>query len=534
MATAEKVPRGFRSPEVAEMGKLHLRGNIAPSAWCQHITNKRGNADWTAIHILAEIVGWWRPPKETPEGKLPKPRFSGRARHTEDDRLVMECPYDDLAREFNISCRMAKRAVRKLEDEGFLEVYQLSIRVGGQVLNNVIHVRPVAAAIDRITPSPGQEEIPFRPSTDSGQDEAGEKPSENAETSAGEPADSSGDAKKGTAAEEETDPYEEAASSVIPATEVLEAEGLGHLLPTLEERAEMTTAPQEMATAGATPAQNAPPSPPTKWGEGPPTKTGQGPPTFQGEAPPTQEGDVRANCSTSSNLAKSSAAGGSGNPNRDRTPPPPEEGAERRIGSQKMKTLRRAYSHATDRLNADDNQPAVVAEFVKRVIGPEGLPHSDDGKVRFGFIGKVIKEVGGAKLVLYRLSQHLAGQRTEIPIDDVFAYVLGAYGRGGKNKSLALRRREMRQKRKEEREQKRKASPEAKETPEAPGKAAEEAPDERSANEGGETPPADKDSVSDIVDSVIRDIEEKEDGNRPSRAHRLRSKFWGEDSNADD
>lgn len=494
---AKDISPGFRSEDVAEIGTLHLVGNISPTAWCSHITNGRGNPDWKAIQVLAEILGWWRPPKDSPEGRLPKPRFMKKARQTEDGTLVMECPYEDLARTFNISRDMAKKAVRKLEKEGLVEVYQLSIRVGGQILNNVIHVRPLARAIERITPSPGQETLPFKPKDPEG-DEAG------AEENAAE------ENAQGAGQENEPDPYQQAASGILPAEEVLRTEGLGHLLPTIEAKAALVPSPPNHA-----------PPPPTLQGEGPPEK--------QGEAPPTQGGDVLTNYANCSNSTKCSAPKNDGDsPKRDRTPDAPD--AEPSISSEKKETVRQAYRHAVKRIKAGDNQPLIVAEFVRATAGPDRLPRfeegPDEGKIRFGYIGKAIKEVGGAKLFIYRLSEHLAGERMPIT-GDMIAYMLGAHGRGGSNisRTKARQDRAMEAYRARKREWARQsasqnAAPGADGPEDGSGKAA-----------GGEAQEESSFDVSALVESVkqrIDDSEKRKAENKKRRIEERRDDFWGD------
>lgn len=488
------IPPGFRSADVAEVGTLHLVGNITPNAWCQHITNGRGNPDWTAIQVLAEIVGWWRPPKDAPDERLPRPRFAKKARHTEEGTLVMECPYEDLARTFNISRRMAKKAVRKLEKEGLVEVYQLSIRVGGQILNNVIHVRPLARAIERITPSPGQETLPFQPAEEeAAEEEAADENAadENADEAAGEEA-------------EESDPYQQAAAGILPAEEVIKAEGLGHLME----------AAREKATLAPSPLKQTPP---------PLTFRGEGPPSFQGEAPPTQRGDVLSNYANYSNSTKCSAPKNDGsNPKRDRTPDAPD--AEQSIPEKKKELLRRAYRHATTRLADDDNQPAVVAEFVCKVLGPDRLPRFEEGehkgKIRYGYIGKAIKDIGGAKLLIYRLAEHLGKEDTMPVSGDVFAYLLGAYGRGGSNMSRSQRRKQMEEEHRRMREeQESRPNP-----PESPR-------DETEHTAGGEAQEESSLDVSALVEGVKQRIDESEkrkSENKKRRIEERREEFWGE------
>ena len=49
------------NPIVDEIATLNLSGNIIPESWYHTIVNDKGKVNCLAIHILADIVYWYRP-----------------------------------------------------------------------------------------------------------------------------------------------------------------------------------------------------------------------------------------------------------------------------------------------------------------------------------------------------------------------------------------------------------------------------------------------------------------------------------------
>ena len=49
------------SPIVDAVATLNITGNVIPEAWYHTIVNEKGKVNCLAIHILADIVYWYRP-----------------------------------------------------------------------------------------------------------------------------------------------------------------------------------------------------------------------------------------------------------------------------------------------------------------------------------------------------------------------------------------------------------------------------------------------------------------------------------------
>ena len=56
---------------VAEIGKIHVEGNLIPHPWYQRIRLESGKPDLPAIIILAEIIYWYRPYQTLTKGGKP-------------------------------------------------------------------------------------------------------------------------------------------------------------------------------------------------------------------------------------------------------------------------------------------------------------------------------------------------------------------------------------------------------------------------------------------------------------------------------
>ena len=52
---------------VDEVGKINITGNVIPMIWFQTIRYPNGMPHNNAIHILADIVYWYRPKEERDE-----------------------------------------------------------------------------------------------------------------------------------------------------------------------------------------------------------------------------------------------------------------------------------------------------------------------------------------------------------------------------------------------------------------------------------------------------------------------------------
>jgi len=134
------------NPIVAEIGKLHFEGNIIPHEWYGHIKLKSGKTDLPAITILAEIVYWYRPVKELDEitGK-PKPlcqKFTG-------DMFESGAAYYE--NKFGLTKDQARKALKRLEDMGYIRREYRDVIRNGVRYNNTMFVEPNPQKIAEIT-----------------------------------------------------------------------------------------------------------------------------------------------------------------------------------------------------------------------------------------------------------------------------------------------------------------------------------------------------------------------------------------------
>ena len=58
------------NPIVDAVATLNITGNVIPEAWYHTIVNEKGKVNCLAIHILADIVYWYRPTENRDETTL--------------------------------------------------------------------------------------------------------------------------------------------------------------------------------------------------------------------------------------------------------------------------------------------------------------------------------------------------------------------------------------------------------------------------------------------------------------------------------
>ena len=131
-------------PTVAEIGKIHFEGNIIPHPWYQHITLESGKPDLPAIIILAEIIYWYRPYQTLTKGGKPLQR-----KHFDGDRFQCTAAYFEA--KFGLTKDQARKALKRLEDAGYIRREYRSIVQQGILRNNIMFIEPAPAAILAIT-----------------------------------------------------------------------------------------------------------------------------------------------------------------------------------------------------------------------------------------------------------------------------------------------------------------------------------------------------------------------------------------------
>ena len=131
-------------PTVAEIGKIHFEGNIVPHSWYQQITLESGKPDLPAIIILAEIIYWYRPYQTLTKGGKPilKKHFDG------DMFQCSAAYYED---KFGLTKHQTRKALKRLEDAGYIRREYRDIVQQGILRNCVMFVEPLPLAIMAIT-----------------------------------------------------------------------------------------------------------------------------------------------------------------------------------------------------------------------------------------------------------------------------------------------------------------------------------------------------------------------------------------------
>ena len=138
-------------PAVAEIGKIHFEGNIIPHPWYQRITLESGKPDLPAIVILAEIVYWYRPYQTLDRRGRPLQR-----KHFDGD--MFQCTAAYFSSKFGFTKDQARKALKRIEDAGYIRREYRSIVQQGVLRNNIMFIEPLPPAIMAIThPGSGSE-----------------------------------------------------------------------------------------------------------------------------------------------------------------------------------------------------------------------------------------------------------------------------------------------------------------------------------------------------------------------------------------
>lgn len=134
------------NPIVDEVGTMNFTGNVIPMVWFKTIRYPNGAPHNNAIHILADIVYWYRPKEERDEesGQL-----IGMKKKFRDDYLQRS--YDQMADTFGLSKKQATEAVKALENMGIIKRILKTIQVKGQILNNVLFIELIPQRLYEVT-----------------------------------------------------------------------------------------------------------------------------------------------------------------------------------------------------------------------------------------------------------------------------------------------------------------------------------------------------------------------------------------------
>lgn len=134
------------NPIVDEVGTMNFTGNVIPMVWFKTIRYPNGAPNNNAIHILADIVYWYRPKEERDEesGQL-----VGMKKKFRDDYLQRS--YHQMADTFGLSKKQATEAVKALEKMGIIKRIFKTIQVRGQILNNVLFIELIPQRLYEVT-----------------------------------------------------------------------------------------------------------------------------------------------------------------------------------------------------------------------------------------------------------------------------------------------------------------------------------------------------------------------------------------------
>ena len=137
-----------------------MNGNVVPNTWYDHIKfpeklkggeerKSQNKTDLIAIHILAEIVYWYRPTEVRDEKTG---RTVGYSRKFSSDKLQIS--YNQISEKFGISREQVRRAVDNLKRLGAITTELRSIIVCGRSVPNIMFVEPVPEIIQKFNKAP--------------------------------------------------------------------------------------------------------------------------------------------------------------------------------------------------------------------------------------------------------------------------------------------------------------------------------------------------------------------------------------------
>lgn len=134
------------NPIVDEIATLNISGNMIPEAWYHTITNENGKVNCLAIHILADIVYWYRPTEHRDETTL---SVAYTKKFHDDDYLQRS--YDQLMQKFNISKKQAYDAVVALEKLGVIKRHFKTVYTSSVPLANVMFIELIPEVLKYLT-----------------------------------------------------------------------------------------------------------------------------------------------------------------------------------------------------------------------------------------------------------------------------------------------------------------------------------------------------------------------------------------------
>lgn len=123
------------NPMVNAIGQLNIEGNIIPNAWYKFFTFENGKPDLIAIHILSEIVYWYRPTtkrcEETGEVLGVYKKFKAD---------LLQRSYESFAEWLGVSKRQVKEAMDRLCEKGVIFREFRSVNTPTTTLYNILFI----------------------------------------------------------------------------------------------------------------------------------------------------------------------------------------------------------------------------------------------------------------------------------------------------------------------------------------------------------------------------------------------------------
>lgn len=131
---------------VDTIGKMNITGNIIPEAWFSTIVNEKGNVNFIAINILADLVYWYRPSEirdEHTNSVTYKKKFNA------DD--FVQRSYKQICSKFNISEKQAREALKLLESLGVAKRHFRTINTSMGSCSNVMYLELIPSVLAALT-----------------------------------------------------------------------------------------------------------------------------------------------------------------------------------------------------------------------------------------------------------------------------------------------------------------------------------------------------------------------------------------------
>ena len=136
------------NPIVDQIAKMDVTGHMIPDNWFSWILRENGKPNLLAMHLLSEIVYWYKPAKEVDEASG---RVIGYKKKFSAD--LLQKSYDDLAEKYGDSKKTIQRALDVLESLGVIRREFRTIEYGkyNKKANNVMFIELIPEGLYKVT-----------------------------------------------------------------------------------------------------------------------------------------------------------------------------------------------------------------------------------------------------------------------------------------------------------------------------------------------------------------------------------------------